>query len=252
MTAEEKSPPRVFISYAWEYQPLAKQLQADLQRDGVEVFVDYEKITGGDSLPARISAALEWCNTLILLWSAEAAQSYYVAQEWESAFHLQKRIIPCVLDGTVLPALLRGRLYLNFSSFEWGYVQLCHALGIKPSAASKAGVSSATPIQAPQQHIELSEAADPAHSQPHQNKTPSGIPKPKLIQPAIFFKQKWTDMRSVTPSWWKKERRLILTLGLIVVAAIFLAFKMCHQPSPRSIKNGNSFEQILRQRFACD
>ncbi len=58
---------KIFISYAWENKPLARQLQRNLQRDGVEVFVDYEKITGGDSLPARISAALDWCDTLILL-----------------------------------------------------------------------------------------------------------------------------------------------------------------------------------------
>jgi hypothetical protein len=83
----EPSPPKVFISYAWKNQPVAKQLQRDLQRDGVEVFVDYEKISGGDSLPARISAALDWCNTLILLWSADSAESYYVKQEWTSAFH---------------------------------------------------------------------------------------------------------------------------------------------------------------------
>jgi hypothetical protein len=130
----QSDPPKVFISYAWKNQPIAKQLQGDLQRDGVEVFVDYEKITGGDSLPARISAALDWCNTLILLWSAEAVQSYYVSQEWESAFHLQKRIIPCVLDGTLLPALIRKQRYLNFSSYQDGYAQLCRTLGVQPTA----------------------------------------------------------------------------------------------------------------------
>ena len=85
--------PKIFISYAWKNQTIAKRLQSDLKGDGVEVFVDYEKISGGDSLPERISAALEWCNTLVLLWSADSAQSYYVKQEWSSAFHLQKKII---------------------------------------------------------------------------------------------------------------------------------------------------------------
>jgi len=46
--------PKAFISYAWTNQFLARRLQSDLQRDGVEVFVDYQKIAGGASLPARI------------------------------------------------------------------------------------------------------------------------------------------------------------------------------------------------------
>ena len=78
---QEVNIPKVFISYAWKNQSVAKQLQRDLIRDGVEVFVDYEKITGGDSLPARISAGLEWCNTLVLLWSVESAKSRYVSEE---------------------------------------------------------------------------------------------------------------------------------------------------------------------------
>lgn len=125
-------PPKVFISYAWKNQAVAKQLQRDLQRDGVEVFVDYEKISGGDSLPERISAALDWCNTLVLLWSADSAKSFYVRQEWTSAFHLQRRVIPCVLDPAQLPALLRGLRYLNFANYEKGYSQLCRTLKIEP------------------------------------------------------------------------------------------------------------------------
>ena len=111
---------------------MAKQLQRDLIRVGVELFVDYEEITGGESLPERISAALDWCNTLVLLWSADAAQSYYVSREWTSAFHLQKSIIPCLLDATSLPALLRGRLYLDFSQYDSGYIKLRQSLGVKP------------------------------------------------------------------------------------------------------------------------
>ena len=138
---DNNTSPKVFISYAWENQPVAKQLQRDLQRDGVEVFVDYEKISGGDSLPARISAALDWCNTLVLLWSVDSADSYYVSQEWESAFHLHKRIVPIVLDGTQLPALLRARLYLDISSYATGYKQLCRALGVKLGKVPKAKAS---------------------------------------------------------------------------------------------------------------
>jgi len=137
------NPSKVFISYARENRPLAKQLQRDLLRTGVEVFIDYENIRGGDSLPARISAALDWCNTLILLWSADSMESYYVSQEWGNAFQMQKRIIPCVFDGSELPPLLRSLLYLDFSSYAEGYAQLCRALG------SEGGLIAAKPVLFP-------------------------------------------------------------------------------------------------------
>lgn len=123
-------PPKVFISYAWENQSLARQLQRDLQNDGVEVFVDYAELKGGDSLPARISKALDWCDTLVLLWSKDAAQSRWVAREWECADQLERRIIPCKLDDAVLPALMRNMVYLDFADYENGYEELCKTLGI--------------------------------------------------------------------------------------------------------------------------
>jgi hypothetical protein len=178
----QSDPPKVFISYAWKNQPIAKKLQRDLQRDGVEVFVDYEKITGGDSLPARISAALDWCNTLILLWSAEADQSYYVSQEWESAFHLQKRIIPCVLDGTALPALLRSRLYLNFSSYQDGYAQLCRTLGVEPTVTMTPSPALAPEILVPPQHVDLRPGIPADFQKPPKAEARVTIKEPPALQ----------------------------------------------------------------------
>lgn len=158
--------PKIFISYAWKNQATARQLQRDLQRDGIEVFVDYEKIVGGDSLPARISAALDWCDTIILLWSQGAAKSYWVAQEWESAFQLQKRIIPCVLESATLPALLRGRLYLDFSSYAAGYRQLCRTLGVTPGADQAARPQPPPQAAPPRQHVDLSPGGQPDAQSP--------------------------------------------------------------------------------------
>jgi len=133
--------PKIFISYAWKNQDLAKRLQADLQQAGVEVFVDYAKIRGGDSLPARISRALDWCDTLILLWSAAAAASDWVSLEWETAISLKKDIIPCKLDGAELPALLRRLRYETFSEYQQGFTGVCRALGVLDDASGEAPLS---------------------------------------------------------------------------------------------------------------
>ena len=59
--------PKIFISHSWEDKPLVQHLEKELQAAGAEVWVDHEGIRGGDNLPKRISDALEWCTTLLLV-----------------------------------------------------------------------------------------------------------------------------------------------------------------------------------------
>ena len=234
--------PKIFISYAWKNQPIAKRLQTDLKRDGVEVFVDYEKITGGDSLPDRISAALDWCNTLILLWSADSAESYYVRQEWTSAFHLQKRIISCVLDGTKLPVLLSGNLYLNFAPYETGYAELCRSLGVEPKPSpEKTAPPEAPASKLPPRHAEMpvpQPLDEKRESPPRWIQTPKRKSfaetfrrKPKPAEPtpvlkppadqAILIPTEEFSVESPAPVWWR--RRLAMNIVLLIIIAIVVA-----------------------------
>ena len=79
---------KVFISHAWEDNEISRQLAEYLKRDGADIWIDYSKIHGGDSLPRRISEALDWCDTLILLWSKSAINSYYRHHLDEKTGHL--------------------------------------------------------------------------------------------------------------------------------------------------------------------
>ncbi len=94
---ENNHRPKVFISHAWGNKPLVWQIEEKLQAAGVEVWVDHVGIRGGDSLPKRISDALEWCDTLVLVWSEAANASEWIALEWENAIALKRKIIPCLL-----------------------------------------------------------------------------------------------------------------------------------------------------------
>lgn len=135
MTAQPlNASPKIFISYAWENQATTKQLQQVLQAAGAEVFVDYTGIQGGESLPTRISQALDWCDTLILLWSLTAANSHWVELEWTSAVALNRRLIPCKLDETPLPKILWGKRYLELKNFDHGLNELLAALRLKRPA----------------------------------------------------------------------------------------------------------------------
>lgn len=149
--------PKIFISYAWENQASAKQLQQALQTVGAEVFVDYTSIQGGESLPTRISQALRWCDTLILLWSQHAMNSHWVELEWTSALALKRHLIPCKLDKTPLPEILLGKRYVEFKDFDYGFNELLAALRLKKAA---------TIISEPEIVLPVQPAILPLRSQP--------------------------------------------------------------------------------------
>jgi hypothetical protein len=150
---------KVFISHSWEDNEISRKLAEYLKRDGADIWIDYSKIHGGDSLPRRISEALEWCDTLILLWSKSAKDSYYVNLEWENALDLRKIIIPCLLDETKRPAILRRCLFIDFKNFDVGYSQLAYAFDlvmqpevikkVAPPVIEKLKKESETPVVPP-------------------------------------------------------------------------------------------------------
>lgn len=128
MAASDIHPPKVFISHSWTDKPLVLELEEALRRAGAAVWVDHVAIRGGDSLPKRISDALEWCDTLLLIWSQAASESEWVALEWENAISLKKKIIPCLLDGTKLPGILASKAFISICVMLQKQQQLCWAL----------------------------------------------------------------------------------------------------------------------------
>jgi hypothetical protein len=129
--------PKVFISHSWEDNEISRKLAEYLKRDGAEIWIDYARISGGENLPDRIGEALEWCDTLVLIWSKSAANSYYVGLEWKNALDLKKKIIPCLIDATKRPIILRSFLYIDFNNFERGYQNLARALILKTQGETK-------------------------------------------------------------------------------------------------------------------
>lgn len=118
---------RIFISHAWEDKALARRLKAELRAAGAEVW-DQNDIRVGENFPQQIGEALEWCNTLLLIWSEAARKSHWVELEWMNAVALNKRIIPCLLSTTQLPLILAHPAYVDFRNIDHGMAQLLHAL----------------------------------------------------------------------------------------------------------------------------
>src|SRR5438874_6476464 len=56
---------------------------------------------------------IESCEALLLIWSANAAGSRWVQNEWDMAYDLRKKIIPYCVDATPLPPALENLVFVT-------------------------------------------------------------------------------------------------------------------------------------------
>jgi hypothetical protein len=69
---------KVFISHSHRDRGTAVVLAEVLEENGIERFLDQDQIEAGDVLPDRLVRGVEWCDKVLLLWSASAARSRWV------------------------------------------------------------------------------------------------------------------------------------------------------------------------------
>lgn len=119
---------KIFISHSSGDKKFSQQLEQQLREHGFEVWIDEKELRAGDRLPKKINDALEWCDTLCLVWSKAASKSNWVALEWESALAVGKRIIPFLLDETELPQLLSNTVYHKVNAHKMGVAKLVKLL----------------------------------------------------------------------------------------------------------------------------
>lgn len=173
-------PPRIFISHAWEDKALVRRLEAGLKAAGADVWVDHAGIRGGDNLPERINDALEWCNTLLLVWSKQAKASHWVKLEWTNAISLRKLIIPCPIDGTLAPPIMANTAYIDFSDEKKGVRELLQALRLAQIGETDSALANVI-------HSRLAQAEPASVPKPPQDvpKTapPKSQPPSKPMQP---------------------------------------------------------------------
>lgn len=127
---------KVFISHSHNDRATAVVLAEVLHDNGVEIFLDQNDIEAGDVLPERLVQGIEWCDKVLLLWSASAARSRWVEKEWNLAYERRKKIVPYVLDRTTLPSLLDELVYVDAADQQRGHGTLLSAIlgkGFRPS-----------------------------------------------------------------------------------------------------------------------
>jgi hypothetical protein len=96
--------PTALLGHAQEDAGIAKQLEAAFARLGLSAHPQQDVIRTSGQAPEIAGQAVASTDLYILLWSAASARSKPVEFEWTTALALNKTILLCLLDDTLLPA----------------------------------------------------------------------------------------------------------------------------------------------------
>jgi len=139
MPAKHKTPTyAAFLSHASQDAEIANQLEQALLANSLTSWIDNSSLAFGVLLREELQAAIEKSRVLVLLWSEAAYKSRWVMAEIFTAFHLNRFIIPYVLDATPLPQFLAGSAYLSLKRDHADIgAKLSRALSSAPDSANK-------------------------------------------------------------------------------------------------------------------
>src|SRR5213593_4332050 len=91
--------PRVFLSHSTNDDHVVAEIRKALERNGVEIWADSRRLTGGDPLDPKIKKAIKSSDYFIALLSPAAVNSPWVRKEIQLGLKAKKKIIPILLYG---------------------------------------------------------------------------------------------------------------------------------------------------------
>jgi adenylate cyclase len=105
----------VFISYASPDTPIANDVAAALERQGLECWIAPRDVTPGAHYASEIVHAIDSAKTIVLILSQDAAASPHVLREIERATSKRHPVVALRVDRAALPA--EFEYFLNTS--QW-------------------------------------------------------------------------------------------------------------------------------------
>ena len=96
-----------FISYSRKQLYFAESVVLSLQRAGVQVWFDLQKLGPGIEWSAALKDGYENCERLVLIASQSALESPYVKVEWETALDHGREVIVVLSEAVQLPERLQ-------------------------------------------------------------------------------------------------------------------------------------------------
>lgn len=106
----------VFISHSHEDADFAELLKLQLEKEGINGWMDNEKLKIGQDWRQEIDEGITNSIALIVIMSPEAKNSEYVTYEWAYGWGKQIPIFPIMLKQTPLHPRLESLQYLDFTN----------------------------------------------------------------------------------------------------------------------------------------
>jgi HEAT repeat protein len=106
----------IFISYAHVDGDFVALLKLEIEKAGLQVWVDAERLRAGEDWRQGIDEAIKGATALVAVMSPEAFASQYVTYEWAFALGMGVKVIPLMLRATALHPRMEVLQYLNFTS----------------------------------------------------------------------------------------------------------------------------------------
>ena len=86
----------IYCSYSRKDRPVVQRILRSLTENGVQLFVDYEQLAGGD-YAQKLTKQIESADAILFFYSENTENSTWVKHEIEFALSKNKIIIPVLL-----------------------------------------------------------------------------------------------------------------------------------------------------------
>lgn len=129
---------RVFISYSYNDREIAHRISEALEREQIDVFIDYKDIGAGENVFDQIRYMYESSETVIVLLSNSLFSSSYFQLEFPQYFFEEARkrkvnVIPILVEKCQIPSdFLEFEIVNLTNNFEKGLQRVVQKLKIIP------------------------------------------------------------------------------------------------------------------------
>lgn len=104
----------IYVSYSQKDRSVVQRICRSLTEKGVQLFVDYEQLTGGD-YAQELTMQIESAEAILFFYSENTENSTWVKHEIEFALSKRKSIVPVLLPESEESSWL----HFNLGSFDW-------------------------------------------------------------------------------------------------------------------------------------
>ena len=125
---------KVLLSHSSADKSIVISVALDLQKMGINTWLDAFDILPGESIITKINDGIEECRFALLFLSRNSVKSNWVTKEWETMLWDEissdkVKIIPIRLEECEIPKILQSKKYIDFSkSYSNGLLEIIQTI----------------------------------------------------------------------------------------------------------------------------